>query len=219
MARILDVDVQPLVATPAAPTVTPQGVAGGTNYSYLIVAKQGPGAKSGTVGAGVKVTAASAAGSTATGNAALTVGNFNRVTWTAPVGSAVGNFSGYDVYRTVGGGSTGKIGSTAAGVLQFDDTGFVGDASTAPAVNTTGNSNGATEFANADDITVEVGGTFVGTIQIQGSITGSVWANIGAALTAPGIVNDSLKTYVYLRAQMTAYTSGLPAVKAAGHEE
>lgn len=220
MARLLQLDVQPLVATPAAPTVTPTGTAGTTSYSYKIVAKQGPGTKTGSMGGTtVNTTAASTAGSTATGNAALSGTNFNHITWTAPAGSAVGAFAGYDVYRTAGGATQGKIGSTAAGVLAFDDTGLVADGTTAPAANTTGVSLGATEFANAYDITCEIGGTFVGTVQLQGSLTGSVWTNLGTSQTAPAIVNDQLKTYVYVRAQMTAYTSGLPVVWVAGHDE
>lgn len=110
------------------PTVTPQGTPGSTSYSYKVVAIAGGG----------KTTAASAAGSTSAGNATLTGSNFNRVQWTAVAGA-----QSYDVYRTVSAGtpsSLGKIGSVSAGAtMQLDDTGLVGDASTAPSSNTTAN--------------------------------------------------------------------------------
>lgn len=101
--------------TPALPTITPTGTAGATAYSYKVVAL----AQNGT-------SAASAAGSTATGNATLSSTNFNRVTWLTISGAAA-----YAVYRTVGGVTQGLI-ATVGGTLTLDDTGLVGDASTAP---------------------------------------------------------------------------------------
>jgi len=105
-----------ILATPALPTVTPQGVTGATAYSYKIVAIAPNG-----------VSAASAAGSTSTGNATLSTTNFNRVVWVAITGATA-----YRVYRTVGGATTGLI-ATAGNTLTLDDTGLTGDASTAPA--------------------------------------------------------------------------------------
>lgn len=107
------------VTTPAAPAITNQGTAGAATWSYKIVAKQ----------ADVSYSAASAAGSTATGNATLTGVNFNRLTWAVVAGAA-----SYDIYRTAHGTSPstdGKIGNTAA--TTFDDTGLAGDAGTPPA--------------------------------------------------------------------------------------
>jgi len=109
------------LATAGAPTVTPQGTTGATNYSYKIVAKTGLGHA-----------AVSSAGSTATGNAVLDADNFNRVTWSAVTGART-----YDVYRTVGGAAQGMIAEDVT-ALTLDDTGLVGDAGTAPTTNTTG---------------------------------------------------------------------------------
>lgn len=106
---------------PSAPTVTPQGTTGATSYSYKVVAMHRHGQ-----------TAASAAGSTATGNAALSSTDFNRITWTA-----VTNATAYRVYRTVGGATTGQIAVVGA-VTQLDDTGLTADATTAPTTNTAG---------------------------------------------------------------------------------
>ncbi len=104
------------LATPAAPTVTPQGTTGATAYSYVIVALAQNG-----------VSAASAAGSTATGNATLTASNSNRIAWVAVSGA-----SAYRIYRTVGGATQGLI-ATAGNTTTLDDTGLTGDSSTAPA--------------------------------------------------------------------------------------
>ena len=103
--------------TPALPTITPQGTTGATTYSYKIVAKAQNG-----------VSAASAAGSTATGNATLSTTNKNLIAWVAIAGATV-----YDVYRTVGGATQGLI-ATAGNVTSIMDTGLTGDASTAPAM-------------------------------------------------------------------------------------
>jgi len=111
----------PALADPSAPTVTPQGVTGATTYTYKIVAMHRHGQ-----------TAASAAGSTAIGNAVLSSSNFNRITWTAVTGATA-----YRVYRTVGGATTGQI-AIVGEVLQLDDTGLTGDATTAPTVNSSG---------------------------------------------------------------------------------
>ena len=84
----------PAIATPAVPTVTPQGTTGATTYSYTVTAISEYGE-----------TVASPVGSTATGNATLTGANFNRLTWTMVVGAL-----GYRIYRTVGGATQGRIG-------------------------------------------------------------------------------------------------------------
>lgn len=109
------------LATPALPVITNLGTAGVTAYSYKIVAINSTGS-----------TDASAAGSTATGNATLTVTEFNRLTWTAVTGA-----SGYWIYRTVGGATQGRI-ATIGALTTWDDTGLTGDSSTAPTTNVSG---------------------------------------------------------------------------------
>lgn len=109
----------PLILTPGTPVIANIGSAGAQTWTYKIVAKQKDG--------GYNI--ASAGGSTATGNATLTGSNFNRITW-----AKVEDATGYDIYRTVSGGtpsSTGRIGSTTT-LLTFDDTGIAGDSTTAP---------------------------------------------------------------------------------------
>src|SRR3990167_5384747 len=78
------------LATPSTPTITPQGAAGATTYTYVIVAFSQDGTSAG-----------SAAVSTATGNATLSSSNFNRITWTTVTGAQA-----YRLYRTVGGATT-----------------------------------------------------------------------------------------------------------------
>jgi hypothetical protein len=97
------------LGTPTAPTVAPQGTAGATSYSYKITAMSDGGE---TVG--------STAGTTATGNATLSAGNFNRVTWAAVTGATA-----YRIYGRIG-ASEGLLGIVFAGAtLQFDDIGAV----------------------------------------------------------------------------------------------
>lgn len=214
--RARKLDIQNFLAQPGAPTVTPTGTTGATNYSYVIVALGATPPVGQSAQGGQQHSQASTAGTTATGNASLTVGNFNHNTW-----SAVPGVTSYDVYRTVGGATQGKIGNTTG--LFFDDTGLVADGTTAPATNNSGFSYLWVEMQACYDLTFEISGTFVATLQVQGSITGAVWDNIGAGQTAAGFLtgsaNAALKTYSMVRVQMTAYTSGTPVVWAAGHEE
>ena len=112
------------LSTPGTPTITPQGTAGSTAYSYKVVARNATG-----------TTDAGTAGSTSTGNATLDGTNYNRITWTA-----VTNATGYEIYRTASAGTpatTGWISSLGA-VTTLDDTGLTGDSTTAPTSNTTG---------------------------------------------------------------------------------
>jgi len=113
-----------VLVTPGAPLVSPQGTTGVTTYTYKIVARNSTGTSE-----------ASQATSTATGNAALSVSNFNQLTWTA-----VPFADTYDVYRTVGGATTGKIVSATAATTA-NDTGLAGGAETAPTINTSGTLN------------------------------------------------------------------------------
>lgn len=109
---------------PGAPLVSPQGTTGATTYTYVVVARNSLG-----------TTEASQATSITTGNAVQSVTNFNQLTW-----QAVPYADSYDVYRTVGGLSTGKIVSATTS-LTSNDTGLAGDSTTAPTVNTSGVSN------------------------------------------------------------------------------
>lgn len=120
----------------AGGSVSNQGVAGATTYTYVIVPETTAGLK------GV----ASSNITTATGNATLTGSNFNRLTWTRKLGVA-----NYYIYRTVGGGSTGIIGSVAgnAAAMQFDDTGLAGGSETAATIDPTGDFTVQGEIAGA----------------------------------------------------------------------
>jgi hypothetical protein len=114
----------PSLSTPAVPTITPQGTTGAATWTYRIEALNRN-----------QTSIASTAGSTATGNATLTSSNFNRITWTAVTGATA-----YRIYRTVAGTSPTTLGVIAlvGAVLQLDDTGLAGDASTAPTAATGG---------------------------------------------------------------------------------
>lgn len=97
------------LASPAAPTVTVEGTAGTTDYSYAIAALDGNGGE----------TAASAATAITTGNATLSSSDYNALSWTAVTGA-----SGYAIYRTASAGTpstTGFIGITNG--MSFNDTG------------------------------------------------------------------------------------------------
>ncbi len=119
--RIKNLAQAVVVSTPDLPVISPQGTPGAATWTYKIVALQSDGTYS----------AASAAGSTATGNATLTGSNYNQIDWTAITGA-----TSYAVYRTVSGGTPstlGLIGTVTAGVVTFNDTGMAGDTTTAPA--------------------------------------------------------------------------------------
>lgn len=72
------------------------------------------------------------------------------------------------------------------------------------------------------DVAVQVTGTFVGTVQFEGTVDGSNWVavqatnlNSGAAATtatAPGLFRINSKGLLKVRANITAYTSGAVTV-------
>jgi hypothetical protein len=105
----------PTLAAGTTPTVTPQGTAASTNYSYKISAI-GPNGVWGAEGS---------AGSTSTGAATLTTVNNNKITWTAVSGAV-----GYVIDRTVGGATQGVIGYASPGqaTTGFVDSGLVATA-------------------------------------------------------------------------------------------
>jgi hypothetical protein len=203
MANAQTMDVRQFIPVPGAPAVANQGSAGSTAYSYKLVAV-GVGSSAGAP----RATAASAAGSTATGNATLDGTNFNRLTWSDVLGETA-----YDIYRTASAGvpaTTGKIGTVAAGSTQFDDKGLAADGSTPPTVNTTGDGD-PIDVLQFEGKTVQISGTFSATIQMEGTITPGAWISEGSAATGAAVVEIS-KTYQQLRTKMTAYTSGTPVV-------
>lgn len=162
-------------ATPAAPVITNQGTPGATTYTYEAVG----------ITAGGDHTPASAAGSTTTGNSSLGVSNYNVVTAVIPGGCV-----SVDIYRTVGGGSTGKIGNvTGAGgkTVSLNDTGLSGDSGTAPSTNTTG---------------------AVATVAVEVTDDLTNWTRLATFTTngATAIPRSAKK----VRTNVTAYTSGTP---------
>lgn len=72
----------------------------------------------------------------------------------------------------------------------------------------------ALDTLNMEQKTIQLTGTFVATIQFQGTIDGTNWVNEGAALTAPGVI-EVTKRWCNMRANVTAYTSGTPLAKIA----
>jgi hypothetical protein len=116
------------LATPEAPTLSVRGTSGETTYGYKVVAKKG------TV-----PTDASEEETTVDGPATLTPANHIRITPPYVAGA-----TGFDIYRTTGGGDQGKIGSIAprnqgtTQVRYFVDSGLSADDTEAPTVNATG---------------------------------------------------------------------------------
>jgi hypothetical protein len=108
----------------AAPTIANVGTAGSTTYSYTVVANTWDLANTKSV----------SVGTTSTGNAALTSGNYNTVTWSAPANSVV---AWYDVYCTVGCSPLGKVNAAHIFATTYSDQAGVGSGS-APIDNNTG---------------------------------------------------------------------------------
>jgi hypothetical protein len=201
MARIIDLLPAATIPTPGAPSVAVHGAGGTTTFSYKIVGVDAQGG----------VTAASSAGSTAVGTDGSQSGtDFNRLTWTDPA-----NAVSIQVYRTAGGATQGLIATVAPGVQTLDDTGLAGAGSAPSARAQLGY---PADVSALREKMVEISGTFVGTYQIQGSVGGSLWTDEGSALTSAGIATID-KAWPMLRVKQTAYTSGTPTIKVAGHEE
>lgn len=183
------------VASPGAPTVTPQGTAGATAYSYKIVARNANGE-----------TLASTAGSTSTGNATLDGTNFNRVSWTAVTGAAT-----YDVYRSASAGTpatTGKIVSATASTTA-DDTGLAASGSE-PASNTT-----------ADQFTLTWSGQTTATVKYTADFSAALQAAIEALSNFDsGDVEVDLQSGViyriYVGGQWVSQSIALPTVTPTG---
>ena len=162
-----------VLATPAAPTVTPTGTSGSTSYSYKIVAKQADGSYA----------AASAAGSTTTGNATLSSTNYNALSWTA-----VSNAASYDIYRVTGGSTQGKISNVTTN--SYNDQGATGDGTTAPTINVTGaiyatGGNGALSIPGSLDI-LALSNPSAPTITTHGTAGSTSYSYVVIALQADG---------------------------------
>lgn len=65
------------------------------------------------------------------------------------------------------------------------------------------------------DKNLQVGGTFVATLQLEGTIDGTNFEDVGAAITAPGIVVVS-GYFDKLRINTTVFTSGVPVAVLGG---
>jgi hypothetical protein len=164
------------LATPSAPVITNVGTAGSTTYTYEVVALNADGTHS----------AASAAGSTTTGNATLSGTAYNVVTLTAVTGAA-----SYNVYRTVGGATQGLLANVTA--LTLNDTNLTGDGSTAPSTANAGQDlmapvslaaggTYATLLAPSVALVQTQAGQPVGVQQVVLTVTGSPTAGAGSIL-------------------------------------
>ena len=67
------------------------------------------------------------------------------------------------------------------------------------------------------DKTVQISGTFVGSLQLEGSIDGNEYEPIGAPATAPGFIPVPM-TVEFLRVRVAALSSGAPSAVAAGFD-
>lgn len=54
--------------------------------------------------------------------------------------------------------------------------------------------------------TMQVTGTFAGTVTFEGSLDGTNWTVLGS-LTSPGVINNA-EVYPFVSANVTSYTSG-----------
>jgi hypothetical protein len=62
---------------------------------------------------------------------------------------------------------------------------------------------------------IQISGTFVATIQLQVSLNGDDYVSLGSAYTAGALVQVT-ETFRYIRANVTAYTSGAPVITIGG---
>ena len=73
----------------------------------------------------------------------------------------------------------------------------------------------AQEVDHLRNKTVQFSGTFVATLQLEGSLDGTNWVAVESAVTAAGLVEVS-HTLKQLRVKTTAYTSGTPVAVLVG---
>ena len=187
------------VANCGTVTGAQHGTTGATARKYKVVCVAEDGTEA----------AASAEVTIADGNATLSETDHIALTWTAVAGAA-----SYKVYRTleVGALKAGYIGPATSAAHAFDDTGIAASETdvTPSAANGTGLGT-ATNTNGWLNKTVQFTGTFVATIQMQGSMDGTTWLDEGTAATAVGKL-EVTPAWVYMRCKMTGYTSGDPIV-------
>lgn len=118
------------LATPTGLTVAPQGTTGATTYGYKVAA---------LLADGTTTTAATSEVTIANGNATLTATEYNKIDWTAVTGATC-----YNVFRTTGGATQGKITATCQTAITLNDTGIAASGS-APSTNGTGSLLWATD--------------------------------------------------------------------------
>lgn len=117
----------PAASNPATPVISQGGTPGAANYSYVVACTQdGLGTTS------IYHSNATAAGTTATGNASLSSTNYNLITGYA---DTLYGYRGCNVWRTAGGATQGLIATNVG--KAFRDTGLAGDGSSPPSTNTT----------------------------------------------------------------------------------
>jgi len=198
--------MNPFLNAPTVPSVTGHGTAGTATRKYKVVFLNAAGENS----------TASAEVTDATGVDVLGVVNFERIAWTNNANAT----GGAKIYRTDAATlAKGLIGTVAAGVTSFDDTGIVGDGNDPPSASANLGIGAAISVIDLHDkyIQVDVGAGM--TVQMQGSINGTEWVSEGAAINADGVVAVA-PTYSLMRAKQTASTGVLAStgtVVIAGH--
>lgn len=85
-------------------------------------------------------------------------------------------------------------------------------------VPTSAAAGGAASVFRFRDKYVQVHGTFVATLQLEGSIDGNEYFPVGAPQSAAGVVAVP-ETIEFLRVRVTAFTSGEPKATFAGFDE
>jgi hypothetical protein len=68
------------------------------------------------------------------------------------------------------------------------------------------------QIDNSSDVDLVVSGTFVASVQLETAMAGptgaDVWVPVGAAITAPGVLNAKMTNGRKWRTRCSAYTSG-----------
>lgn len=160
------------------PTITPEGTTGAATWTYALFA----------VGYDGQYSAIGTAASTTTGNATLTVTNYNLITWT-PVADA----AQYVIVRTVSGGtpaSVGTIGVVGSGVSSFTDTGQAADPRTS-ATNPVPNLPSPSTTTVAQ-VTGATPGTSTYTYRVSAILPNGVWSNTQGTATSVTTGNATL---------------------------
>jgi len=146
-------------------TVTNVGTAGSTTYRYQVTAYDGTGETTGGV-----------IQQTTTGNATLSVTNYNTITWT-PVGGAYQ----YNIYRCTGAACTpAKLATVNGNVTSYNDQAAGSPSGSAPSTNTTG---GATLQGNVGIGTPPSSSTNLSVVSGNPSVTGISVTETGSSTT------------------------------------